>query len=252
MPTRGRRGSRLKRIDIVTLFPEMFESVFSQSIVGRAVKNGLVDIHICNFRDYAHDKHRTVDDCPYGGGPGMVLKPEPLFEAVEAVITESEKHPDGAPVSRRVVLMTPQGKKLTQEAVERLSGCEHLVLVCGHYEGVDERIREHLVSDEISIGDYVLSGGELASMVVVDAVVRLVPGALGCAESGVSDSFSSGLLQYPQYTRPPVFRDWSVPEVLLSGNHAEIERWRKGQSLKRTVERRPDLVEGLETPVAVS
>lgn len=222
------------RIDILTLFPNMFTGFFSESIMRRAVDRGIVQIGVHNFRDYAHDKHRTVDDYPYGGGAGMVLRPEPLFEAVEAIA--------GGDSPAHVVLLTPQGRLLKQRVARELAGFERLLLICGHYEGVDERLREHLVNDEISIGDYVLSGGEPAAMVVADVVVRLLPGVLGSEESLEEESHAQGLLEYPQYTRPEVFRGWPVPEVLLSGNHAQIARWRWEQSLKRTLERRPELL----------
>ena len=222
------------KIHILTLFPDMFAGPLAESIIGRAIDQGLVSIDVYNIRDYTRDKHRVVDDSPYGGGPGMVLKPEPVFEAVEAVRGDTEVP---------VILLTPQGRLFNQRVAEELAGQGEIILICGHYEGVDERVREHLVTDEVSIGDYVLSGGEFAAMVVVDAVVRQLPGALGSEESVGDDSHSNGLLEYPQYTRPQSFRGWEVPQVLLSGNHAEIERWRRGQSLKRTAERRPDLME---------
>lgn len=225
------------RIDVLCLFPEMFASPLEQSIVKRARERGLVDIRVWNIRDHAHDRHRTVDDYPYGGGPGMVMKPEPVFEAVEERLAEGGA--DDVPV----VLLTPQGRLFSQQVARDLAQYARLVLVCGHYEGVDERIREHLVTDEISIGDYVLSGGEIAAMVVIDAVVRLVPGALGSATSAESESHGEGLLEYPQYTRPSTYRGWEVPEVLLSGNHAEVAGWRRRQALLRTAERRPDLIE---------
>ncbi|MEW6033664.1 MAG: tRNA (guanosine(37)-N1)-methyltransferase TrmD [Chloroflexota bacterium] len=228
------------RIDIVTLFPEMFAAVFSHSIIGRAASRGLVDIRTCNFRNYAHDRHRTVDDYPYGGGAGMVLKPEPLFEAVEAIVAET--HGQGAGQRREVVLLTPQGRLFNQDIARELAALDHLVLICGRYEGVDERVRQHLASMELSIGDYVLSGGEVAAMVVVDAVVRLLPGSLGSEEAAWDDSFVNGLLQFPQYTRPPEYRGWVVPSVLLSGNHEEVARWRRRQSLLRTMERRSELL----------
>lgn len=226
------------RIDIVTLFPGMFRGPFEESIVKRASERGLVNIIIHNLRDFTTDKHHVVDDSPYGGGGGMVLKPEPIFAAVEAIraLEEDEASP-------AVILLTPQGRVFKQDVARELAGHKRLILLCGHYEGVDERVREHLVSDEISIGDYVLTGGELATMVVVDAVVRLLPGALGSEEAAQEDSHATGLLEYPHYTRPPEFRGWQVPEVLLSGNHAEIARWRREQSLRRTLERRPDMLE---------
>jgi tRNA (guanine37-N1)-methyltransferase len=226
------------RLDILTLFPEMFAGPFSQSIVKRAQEKGIVTLFIHNFRDYGCNKHKTVDDYPYGGGPGMVLKPEPLFEAVEALKGEGERQE----VPTSVILLSPQGRLFNQDIAQELSQKEHLVLVCGHYEGVDERVREHLVSDEISIGDYVLSGGELAAMVLVDAVIRLLPDVLGSAESVADESHISGLLEYPQYTRPAVYRGWPVPEVLLSGNHGAIARWRRREALRRTWERRPELL----------
>jgi tRNA (guanine37-N1)-methyltransferase len=222
------------KIHILTLFPGVFTGPFSESIIKRAIDQGLVDIEIHNIRDYTRDKHHVVDDYPYGGGPGMVLKPEPIFEAVEVV---------KGGVDMPVILLTPQGRLFNQGVAEEFGACVEMVLICGHYEGVDERVRERLVTDEISIGDYVLSGGEFAAMVVVDAVVRQLPGALGSEESVGEDSHSNGLLEYPQYTRPHSFRGWEVPEVLLSGNHAEIVRWRRAQSLRRTAERRPDLME---------
>ncbi len=225
-------------IHILTLFPNMFTAPFGESIVRRAIDRGLVQIAIYNIRDYATDRHHVVDDSPYGGGPGMVLKPEPLFKAVEAVL--GEKGESGLPP---VLLLTPQGRLFNQQAAQELAGYREMVLICGHYEGVDERVREHLVTDEISIGDYILSGGELAAMVVVDAVVRLLPGVLGSEASVVEDSHVGGLLEYPQYTRPQSFRGWEVPEVLLSGNHAAIARWRREHSLRRTIRRRPDLLE---------
>jgi len=223
------------RVDILTLFPEMFRGPFEASIVGRAVEGGLVEIVLHNIRDYAWDKHQVVDDYPYGGGSGMVMKPEPIFEAVESVQAM-------APEAGLVVLLTPQGRLLDQQAVEDLARLPRLVLLCGRYEGVDERVREHLAQDEISIGDYVLSGGEIPAMVVVDAVVRRLPGALGSEVSLEEESHAQGLLEYPQYTRPAEFRGWSVPEVLLSGHHAEVARWRRRQSLLRTARRRPDLL----------
>src|SRR3954454_451512 len=204
----------------------------SHSILGRAIEQGLLSVQYVNPRDFTSDRHRTVDDYPYGGGPGMVMKAEPIFLAVESV----------ASAQSRVVLMSPAGRVFTQAIAAELAATEHLVLICGHYEGVDERVREHLATDEISIGDYVLTGGELAAMVVIDAVARLLPGVLGHAESDGDESHSHGLLEYPQYTRPPEFRGWPVPERLLSGHHAEIARWRRRQSLERTAARRPDLM----------
>lgn len=224
------------RIDVLSLFPNMFTGVFNESILKKAKELGKVEYHIINFREYAKDKHRTVDDYPYGGGAGMVLKPEPIFNAIEAIQKETKTKP-------RVILLCPQGERYSQKKAEELAKEDHLVFICGHYEGYDERIREQLVTDEISIGDFVLTGGELAAMVVIDSVVRLLPGVLGNEESPVLDSFSTGLLEHPHYTRPANFRGMKVPEVLLSGNHKKIEEWRKKQSLKRTFERRPDLLE---------
>lgn len=228
------------RIDILTLFPEMFQGPFDASILKRAIERNLVSINLHNIRDYSHDRHSTVDDYPYGGGAGMILKPEPIFEAVEAVksaAADGEKS-DSWPI----VLLSPQGRLFNQRIAAELSSYERLILICGHYEGVDERVCEHLVTDEISIGDYVLSGGELAAMVVVDAIVRLLPGVLGSPASLIEDSHNEGLLEYPQYTRPIAYRGWSVPEVLISGNHAQIAKWRREQSIRRTLKRRPELI----------
>jgi len=224
-------------IDILTLFPEIFQSPFSASIMKRAIERELVSINLHNIRDFTHDRHHTVDDTPFGGGAGMVLKPEPVFEAVESVKADIK-----AAREVPVILLTPQGRLFSQAIARELSGHSNLVLICGRYEGVDERVREHLVTDEISIGDYVLSGGELAAMVVVEAVVRLLPGVLGSEESPLDDSHVAGLLEYPHYTRPAVFRGWPVPEVLLSGNHAGIARWRREQAIRRTLARRPELL----------
>jgi len=224
------------RIDILCLFPETFASPLNQSIMKRAQEQGCVDIVIHDIRDYTHDKHHTADDYPYGGGPGMVLKPEPVFEAAEAIKQQLEV--GDVPV----VLLTPQGRLFSQSVAQELALHPHLMLICGHYEGLDERVCEHLATDQISIGDYVISGGELAALVVVDAIVRLIPGALGSEDSAGNDSHSNGLLEYPQYTRPPVYRGWSVPSVLLSGNHGEIAEWRRRQAILRTAERRPDLL----------
>ncbi|WP_127499268.1 tRNA (guanosine(37)-N1)-methyltransferase TrmD [Paenibacillus glycanilyticus] len=229
------------RIDVLTLFPEMFDGVFGASILGKAKDKGIVSLEAINFREYSNNKHNTVDDYPYGGGGGMVLKPEPVFAAVEDLMAKKES---GA--RPRVILMCPQGESFTQKKAEELAKEEHLVLICGHYEGYDERIREHLVTDELSIGDYVLTGGEIPAMTVIDSVVRLLPGVLGNETSAVTDSYSTGLLEYPHYTRPPVFRDWAVPDVLVSGNHAKIDTWRREQSLLRTLKRRPDLLEKAE------
>ena len=226
------------RFHVLTIFPGMFEGPFSESIIARARRNGLVEISVYGLRDYAHDRHRTVDDYPFGGGGGMVMKPEPLFEGVESVRQGASVDED-APT----VLLSPQGRMLTQSVVEELAGYRDLLLLCGRYDGVDERVRKHLATDEISIGDYVLGGGELAAMVVIEAVCRLIPGVVGSIESVQDDSFTTGLLQHPQYTRPDDFRGWSVPGVLTSGNHAEVDRWRRGESLRRTYQRRPELLE---------
>ena len=220
-------------IDVLTLFPEMFEGIFDLSIMKRAIDRKLVGIGLHNIRDYTHDKHHTADDYPYGGGAGMVLKPEPIFEAVEAI----EKKDDTP-----IILLSPQGRLFTQDVAQELAGHSRLILICGHYEGIDERVKEHLATDEISIGDYVLSGGELAAMVVIDGVFRLVPGVLGSEASPLDDSHVGGLLEYPQYTRPPEYRGWPVPEVLLSGNHAQINSWRREQAIRRTLEQRPELL----------
>ncbi|MCR8994899.1 tRNA (guanosine(37)-N1)-methyltransferase TrmD [Brevibacillus halotolerans] len=228
------------RIDVLTLFPEMFTGVISTSILGKAAERGIVDFGVINFRDYSKSKHGNVDDTPYGGGGGMVLKPDPIFDAVEDLQAgEGTSKP-------RIILMCPQGRRYDQKMAEELAREEHLLFICGHYEGYDERIREHLVTDEISIGDYVLTGGELGAMVVIDSVVRLQPGALGNEMSAVTDSFSTGLLEHPHYTRPADFRGWKVPDILLSGHHANIERWRLKESLKRTLQRRPELLEKIE------
>jgi tRNA (guanine37-N1)-methyltransferase len=226
------------RIDILTIFPGIFEAAFATGIFQRAVANGLVEVNICNIRDYSHDKHHTVDDYPYGGGAGMVLKPELIFEAVEQV-----KQGAAAPEEIPVILLTPQGRSFSQAVARELSQQQQLIIICGHYEGVDERVHQYLANDQLSIGDYVLSGGEPAALVVVDAVVRLLPGVLGSEESIKEDSHSDGLLEYPQYTRPAQFKGWPVPEVLLSGDHARIARWRRQQSIIRTLKRRPELLD---------
>ncbi|WP_042203600.1 tRNA (guanosine(37)-N1)-methyltransferase TrmD [Paenibacillus camerounensis] len=245
------------RIDVLTLFPEMCEGVFSTSILGKARDKGIVSLNAVNFRDFSGNKHNTVDDTPYGGGGGMVLKPDPIFAAVEHVLgippvtAESLKEDNSvveeeARVKPRIILMCPQGKTYNQKIAEELAKEQHLIFICGHYEGYDERIREHLVTDELSIGDYVLTGGELPALTVIDSVVRLQPGALGNETSAITDSFSTGLLEYPHYTRPAEFRGWKVPDMLLSGHHANIELWRREQALQRTLERRPDLLETAE------
>ncbi len=229
------------RIDVLTIFPQMFDVPFSFGIFKRAIDQNLISINVHNIRDYTHDKHHTVDDYPYGGGPGMIFKPEPVFEAVEAVKARIPRESGAA--EPPVILLTPQGRLFNQQIAMELSEYRNLVLICGHYEGIDERVVEHLVTDEISIGDYVLTGGELPAMVVIDAVIRLLPGVLGSEDSAQEDSHVNGLLEYPQYTRPAVFRGWPVPEVLLSGNHAQIARWRRQQIIQRTLERRPELID---------
>ncbi|WP_404351465.1 tRNA (guanosine(37)-N1)-methyltransferase TrmD [Sutcliffiella horikoshii] len=224
------------KIDILSIFPEMFTGVLGASILNKAAEKGAVQYSVTDFREFADNKHKTVDDYPYGGGAGMVLKAQPIFDAVSSLAEANQtvKKP-------RVILMCPQGERYTQKKAEELAQEEHLIFICGHYEGYDERIREHVVTDEISIGDYVLTGGELASMVIVDSVVRLLPDVLGKAASHEQDSFSTGLLEHPHYTRPADFRGMKVPDVLLSGNHAHIEEWRTKESIRRTWNRRPDL-----------
>lgn len=223
------------RFDVITIFPEIFRGVFEFGIIRRAVEAGLIEIRVHDLRDYAHDRHRTVDDRPFGGGAGMVMKPEPLFRSVEAVTAGAQ----GA----KTVLLSPQGRLFNQLIAEEFAREDFMVLVCGRYEGVDERVVEHL-SDEVSIGDYVLSGGEIPAMVVIDAVTRLIPGALGSEQSAARESFSDGLLDHPQYTRPPEYRGMKAPDVLQSGNHQEIERWRRRKAIEKTLRRRPDLIEG--------
>ncbi|MGB3715635.1 MAG: tRNA (guanosine(37)-N1)-methyltransferase TrmD [Candidatus Promineifilaceae bacterium] len=246
------------RVDILTLFPEMFSGYLSSSIMDKARTLQLLDVHLHNIRDYAEGKHRITDEPPYGGGGGMVLKPEPIFAAVESLIGESKKNHPGAGASGLdaeasdekkeqqssvpIILLTPQGHPFSQEIALELSGNERLILICGRYEGVDERVREHLATDELSMGDYIMTGGELAAMVVVDAVTRLIPGVLGAEGAAESDSFADGLLEGPHYSRPQNFRGWTVPEILRSGHAAEIQRWRRHQALRRTWRRRPDLL----------
>jgi tRNA (guanine37-N1)-methyltransferase len=230
----------MMQIDILTLFPEMFSGVFGQSILQKAAEKSAVNYNVVNFREFADNKHSTVDDYPYGGGAGMVLKPQPIFDAVASLRAKANsKNP-------RVILLCPQGGRYEQRKAEELAKEDHLIFICGHYEGYDERIREHVVTDEISIGDYVLTGGELGAMVVVDSVVRLLPEVLGNQESHMKDSFSTGLLEHPHYTRPADFRGMKVPDVLISGNHKFIEEWRNKEALRRTLLRRPDLLEKIE------
>ena len=228
------------RIEIFTLFPAMLSGYLQDSILKRAQESGKLAVVLHNIRDYALDKHQVTDDLPYGGGGGMVMKPEPIFAAVEAVL--------GSPANVPVILLTPQGRPFNQQVAQELAAHERLALICGRYEGVDERVRRRLATDEISIGDFVLTGGELPALAVVDAIARLLPGVLGDPEAAADDSHASGLLEYPHYTRPPVFREWNVPEVLLSGDHARIARWRREQALLRTFERRPDLLLKLDLP----
>jgi tRNA (guanine37-N1)-methyltransferase len=224
------------RFDVFSIFPDMFPAYLNESILKRAQETGALEVLVHNIRDYTTDKHHTTDDVPYGGGGGMVMKPEPILAAVESVL--------GTPPSCPVILLTPQGRPFTQKVAEELAGQAHLALLCGRYEGVDERVRQHLVTDEISMGDFVLTGGELPALAIIDAVTRLLPGVLGDPDAPSKDSHATGLLEHPHYTRPPEFRGWEVPEVLRSGNHAEIEKWRQEQSVKRTQERRPDMLEG--------
>jgi tRNA (guanine37-N1)-methyltransferase len=236
--------------DIITIFPDFFREVFDYGIIRRARLAGLVEIKAHDLRAYTSDRHRIVDDRPFGGGDGMVLKPEPIFDAVEKLTGASERIRYRE--KTRVVLLSPQGRVLTQKVAGELAAAEHVVLICGRYEGVDERVAEALVTDEISIGDYVLSGGEAAALVLVDAVVRLLPGALGNETSALNESFNEGVLDYPHYTRPPEFRGMRVPEVLLSGHHGQIESWRRARALQNTKRNRPDLLEKLKTKESAS
>jgi tRNA (guanine37-N1)-methyltransferase len=228
------------KIDIVTLFPEICRAPLSESIMKRAQENGIVDLGIHNLRDWTTDKHHIVDDAPFGGGQGMVMKPDPIFAAVEDLLNQT---PNTKHLTSKVILMSPAGRRLDQQMATELSQESHLIVICGHYEGVDHRVIEHLVDLEISIGDYVLTNGAIAAVILVDATVRLLPGVLGHELSAGDDSFSSGLLEAPQYTRPAEFRGWKVPDILLSGNHPEIAAWRKDQALRRTRENRPDLLD---------
>jgi tRNA (guanine37-N1)-methyltransferase len=232
------------QFEVFTLLPDIFPPYLESSILQRARQRGLIDVRIHNIRDYTHDKHHTTDDTPYGGGGGMVMKPEPVFEAVESVLEIVSDQAQPAPIP--VILLTPQGRVFTQRVAEEFSRHERIALLCGRYEGVDERIREHLVTDEISIGDYVLTGGELPALLIIDAVSRLIPGVLGDPTGAEDDSHSMGLLEYPHYTKPSEFRGWKVPEVLLSGDHGKIEKWRREQALQRTLKKRPDMIEKAE------
>jgi len=230
------------QFEVFTLLPEVFPPYLESSILQRARQRGLIDVRLHNIRDYTHDRHHTADDTPYGGGGGMVMKPEPVFEAVESVLGMSSGQAPHIPV----ILLTPQGRVFTQRVAEEFARHERIALLCGRYEGVDERIREHLVTDEISVGDYVLTGGELPALLIIDAVSRLLPGVLGDPTGAEDDSHSMGLLEYPHYTKPSEFRGWKVPEILLSGDHAKIETWRREQALARTLKKRPDMIERAE------
>jgi tRNA (guanine37-N1)-methyltransferase len=227
------------QFEVFTLLPEVFPPYLESSILQRARQRGLIDVRVHNIRDYTHDRHHTTDDTPYGGGGGMVMKPEPVFEAVESVLGLGSEQTPPVPI----ILLTPQGRVFTQRVAEELSSHARIALLCGRYEGVDERIREYLVTDEISVGDYVLTGGELPALLLIDAVSRLIPGVLGDPTGAEDDSHSMGLLEYPHYTRPPEFRGWKVPEVLLSGDHGKVEKWRREQALQRTFKKRPDMIE---------
>lgn len=228
------------KFDVFTLLPEVFPPYLSSSILKRASERGLIEVNVFNIRDHTRDKHHVADDTPYGGGGGMVMKPEPVFEAVESELGRAPLQTTGQPVP--IILLTPQGKVFSQRVAEELSQHERIALICGRYEGVDERIREHLVTDEISVGDYVLTGGELPAMILIDAVSRLIPGVLGDPTGAEDDSHSMGLLEYPHYTKPAEFRGWKVPEILQSGNHAKIDQWRREQALLRTFNKRPDML----------
>lgn len=232
------------QFEVFTLLPDVFPPYLESSILQRARQRGLVSVNVHNIRNYTHDRHHVTDDTPYGGGGGMVMKPEPVFEAVEAVLG-SDAHrslPQPAPI----IMLTPQGRVFTQTIAEEYSHHKRIALLCGRYEGMDERIREHLVTDEISIGDYVLTGGELPALIVIDAVTRLIPGVLGDPDGATDDSHATGLLEYPHYTRPLDFRGWKVPDILLSGDHGKVDKWRREQSLLRTLARRPDLLENID------
>ena len=232
------------QFEVFTVLPEVFPPYLESSILKRAIERGMIDVRVHNIRDYTHDKHHTTDDTPYGGGGGMVMKPEPIFEAVESVmgLAADPSQPQPAPV----ILLTPQGRVFNQRLAEELARHARIALICGRYEGVDERVREHLVTDEISVGDYVLTGGELPALTMIDAIARLLPGVLGDPTGAEDDSHSMGLLEYPHYTKPAEFRGWKVPEVLASGDHAKIDAWRREQALRRTLRKRPDMLETAE------
>ena len=229
------------QFDVFTILPEVFPTYLNTSILKKARERGLINVNVHNIRDYTHDKHHTTDDTPYGGGGGMVMKPEPIFEAIESILGLVSPPTQGKPAP--VILMTPQGRVFNQTIAEELAQHEHIAILCGRYEGIDERIREHLVTDEISIGDYVLTGGEIPALILIDAVSRLLPGVLGDPTGAADDSHSMGLLEYPHYTKPADFRGWKVPDILLSGDHARIDKWRREQALTRTFHKRPDMLE---------
>jgi len=236
------------QFEVFTLLPEVFPSYLETSIIKRARERNLINVRVHNIRDYTHDKHHTTDDTPYGGGGGMVMKPEPVFEAIETVLglnNPSQTPPEPAS-NIPIILLTPQGRVFNQSIAQELSQHKHIALLCGRYEGIDERIREHLVTDEISIGDYVLTGGELPALIVIDAISRLLPDVLGDPTGAQDDSHAMGLLEYPHYTRPPEFRGWKIPDVLLTGAHAKIDKWRREQALLRTLKKRPDMLEKAE------
>ena len=239
------------QFDVFTILPEVFPTYLDTSILKKARERGLIEVRVHNIRDYTHDKHHTTDDTPYGGGGGMVMKPEPIFEAVESILGLTSPHPAAETVADThqgtpVILLTPQGRVFTQRVAEELSQHPRLALLCGRYEGIDERVREHLVTDEISVGDYVLTGGEIPALILIDAVARLIPGVLGDPTGAADDSHAMGLLEYPHYTKPAEFRGWKVPDILLSGDHGKIEKWRREQALLRTYKRRPDMLEKAE------
>jgi tRNA (guanine37-N1)-methyltransferase len=235
------------QFEVFTILPEVFPAYLETSIIKRARERGLINVQVHNIRDYTHDKHHMTDDTPYGGGGGMVMKPEPVFEAIESVLgLNSYQTPPGPDSNIPIILLTPQGRVFNQSIAQELSQHPHIALLCGRYEGIDERIREHLVTDEISIGDYVLTGGELPALILIDAIARLLPDVLGDPTGAQDDSHAMGLLEYPHYTRPPEFRSWRAPDILLSGDHAKIEKWRREQSLLRTFKKRPDMIEKAE------